>query len=417
MNINVSEIISKSKITIMFQPVISANSKKIVGYEALARGIDEKEKLIQPIDLFTAARSANLILELDRLCRLKALENFKLLYEQNKNILLFLNMDVSVLDMNGVLGSDFLFNNATNIGIPPQNIVIEFSEERVKDTKALKIFVTNYRNYGFLIALDNIGAANSNLDRFFMLRPEIIKIDRKIVESLDSNSYKQDIFKALADLSMKTGALVIAVGIETENEALSCLELGANMLQGFFFCEPKENSFEKALNKTAYIASSFREYITHKFKSKIAHEKIYDKILSTMTRLLSASPPEGFDDIIYKYVGCYPLMDCIYILKEDGIQVSDTVINPDKTFIRRAPLFSPSKAGTNHEGKEYFYYIKNMGLNKYITNPYISMLSGTLCITLSQAFRDITGDRYYLCIDISSSHVEDLEFNNHCSIN
>lgn len=413
---SITEIVTYSKITIYFQPIVSAKLKKIIGYEALVRGIGQGNSEIPPLELFSAAREKGNILELDRLCRLRALEAFKPLYEANKELLLFMNMDVSVLDLNGVLGSDFLFNTATNIGIPPQNIVIEFSEEKVKDTRALKTFVINYRNYGFVIALDNIGAANSNLDRFFMLRPDIVKIDRKIVASLDSNSYKQDIFKALSDLSMKTGALVTAVGVESEDEALSCLELGADMLQGFFFCEPVPHSFERAANKIAYISSSFREYITHKFKSKSAHEKIYDKILNTMTRLLSAALPEGFDDIITKYVMCYPLMECIYILKDDGIQISNTAVNPDKSFSRKGPLFSPSKPGTSHEGKEYFYFIKNMGLNKYITTPYISMSSGNMCITIAQAFRDISGDRFYLCIDISSTHTEDLELNNHCDI-
>ena len=95
------------------------------------------------------------------------------------------------------------------------------------------------RQRGFLVVLDDVGAGHSNLDRIPLIRPDIIKIDRSLITGVDADFYKQETFKSLVSLSRRIGALVVAEGIETEREAVAALELGADLLQGYFLGRPQ----------------------------------------------------------------------------------------------------------------------------------------------------------------------------------
>jgi len=100
-------------------------------------------------------------------------------------------------------------------------------------------------------------------------------------------------------------------------------------------------------------------------------------------------------EIIQKYT----IIECIYIINEDGTQVTETFCNQVK-IIKNGKIYGPAKKGTEHSLKDYYYYLVSTGSKKYTTDPYISLASGNLCITISSQFEDVNGNRFILCIDI-----------------
>jgi len=92
-HIELKKIISRKKISTVFQPIICLSDGNIIGYEALSRG-PENSILQSPIKLFNAAETYNMNWELELLCRTKALENAHFL---EKNKLLFINVDPLIL--------------------------------------------------------------------------------------------------------------------------------------------------------------------------------------------------------------------------------------------------------------------------------------------------------------------------------
>ena len=132
-------------------------------------------------------------------------------------------------------------------GINPRNVVIEISEINVLSNAVLKRFVDTYRQYGFMVALDDVGTGFSNMDRILLVRPDIIKIDISLVRNIHLDFYKQGVFKSLVILANKIGALVIAEGVEVEEEAIQVLRLGSHMIQGFHLSLPGELLDETAL--------------------------------------------------------------------------------------------------------------------------------------------------------------------------
>ena len=74
-----------------------------------------------------------------------------------------------------------------------------------------------------------------------MIKPDILKLDRSLVTSIESDYHHQETFKSLVQLTRRIGAIVVAEGIETQAQAMVALELG-DLLQGFFLGHPQDAS-------------------------------------------------------------------------------------------------------------------------------------------------------------------------------
>ncbi|KPU42564.1 putative EAL-domain containing protein YkuI [Oxobacter pfennigii] len=398
---NIIDIINQKKLKVQFQPIVSINQKRICGLEGLIRGINIKNnEIIEPEMLFYAAAEINLIIELDRVCREKVLEAFKDIYDKNKDMLLFLNIDASILEK--VVGSEYLINQVKRQSINPGSIVIEINESKVKDTNALKRFIDTYRKLGFLIALDDVGAGFSNLDRIPVARPDIIKIDISLIRSIYDNYYKQEIFRSLNTLSNKIGALVIAEGVETEEEAIEVMELGGNMIQGYYFSKPISINNELPAfihDRIEDLADNFKVHMDKAIKKDRQDEKRILSAINNTIKRLKSTPMAEFHRKLIERLKENENVECLYVLDEKGIQVSETICSyyGEDTNM----FFQPAEIGTDHSMKKYYYYLHDAGLGKYLTEPYISLATGSLCVTFSKPFKNIENKKYILCMDFN----------------
>ena len=185
----VASVIDSGDIYVDFQPIFSLNTKKVIGMEALSRGVYEGE-IVSPYFMFTYARENGVVLKLDRLCREKAMKAFS---SQSSEAMLFINFETSVLN-EVISGTGEILRTAEENRLSSRNIVIELNESLVKDNANLLKFVDFYRSRGFLIALDNVGTGFDTLNRIRLVNPDIIKIDKMIVTGIESNNYNQEEF-------------------------------------------------------------------------------------------------------------------------------------------------------------------------------------------------------------------------------
>ena len=398
---DINDIVANEKLTVHFQPVVSVSRQKVIGLEGLIRGTDTTHSgLISPSALFDAANKEGSTLALDRICREKVIETFSALYDSHKDKLLFLNLDASILDK--AAGSNYLTKQVKKYKIDPRNIVIEINETKVQDTDALKNFVDTYRKSGFMVALDDVGTGFPNMDRILLVKPDIIKIDISLVRNIDSDYCKQGVMKSLVNLSNRIGTLVIAEGVETEEEAIQILRLGGHMIQGYYFAQSQEISEDADIfsnEKAVMLSMRFNRCM----KNKIAEEREKDRKLngivnSSIRELARVSDPE-FGSVLLNIIWDNKIIECAYILDEHGIQISNTICLLDQKEIKRNLIFYSAKKGTDHSMERYYYPLVSARLNKYITEPYVSLASGSLCITASKFFTNIERKKYILCMD------------------
>ncbi|SFR62620.1 methyl-accepting chemotaxis protein [Anaeromicropila populeti] len=109
---------------------------------------------------------------------------------------------------------------------------------------------------------------------------------------------------------------------------------------------------------------------------------------------------EEFNKTLEKVIEKQDMIECIYIIGENGLQISETVMNPkiDQSVLGE---FTPALPGQDHSNKKYF--MKGLRLNGavYDSFRYISGATGNLCKTFAKVFTLKTGQRYVLCVDIN----------------
>ena len=232
-----TEIIKNEMITTVFQPVFDFGNKTILGYEALSRG-PENSALESPEALFKLASVEQKISELELLCRKKAIVNFANLKLEGK---LLLNVSPNVL-LDPAHPKGETLNLLAQNGLATNRVIIEVTEqEKVDDDALFKQTIQHYRELGFAIAIDDLGAGYSGLKQWSELLPDIVKIDRYFIDRCDQSFVKKIFLKMIIELAKETGTQVIAEGIERGEELLLLKTLGINLMQGYLLQRPDKS--------------------------------------------------------------------------------------------------------------------------------------------------------------------------------
>jgi EAL domain-containing protein (putative c-di-GMP-specific phosphodiesterase class I) len=392
----IQNLIDNNKIKIFFQPIVSIKDKRIFSFEALTRAYDENNEIISPMYLFEQARKENLSNTLDSYVRELAIEKFQDFYNKDKNILLFLNFESSIIDSDE---TDNFIDVVTKNNINPSNIVIEIKEDSVKDNLSLVKFVKKYRELGFIIAIDDFGTGYSSFDRLSLIKPDIVKVDRSIIYDIDKNFIHSEILKAISNMCHKIGAIVLAEGVESKDEILNCLKKDIDIYQGFYFSKPKDdinkNKQNDILSLVNNIGNEYKQIVKkhmHKKQSLLENSKNLTK------QVLSVLKPDNIEykNEIEKLILNNKKLEAIYIIDyTNGLQIGKTIIQAEKKA-----LFNPTKNGHDHSLKEYYYIAKESLRGDYLSGKYISKASGNICRTYSSKIKS-ENSNYIVCMDIT----------------
>ncbi len=124
-------------------------------------------------------------------------------------------------------------------------LVVEITEhERVLNYPRLAARLAGLRGRGAKIAVDDMGAGHASLSHLIELKPDFIKLDRKLVTGLDLEPGKHALVRNMLRLSHDLGASLIAEGIETMGELMALRELGVPLGQGYFLGRPTVDTDE-----------------------------------------------------------------------------------------------------------------------------------------------------------------------------
>jgi EAL domain-containing protein (putative c-di-GMP-specific phosphodiesterase class I)/GGDEF domain-containing protein len=210
-----------------YHPIVIASTHEIFGYEALARG--QKRTLRSPEVMFDVAAEADLIWELSRLCRARALEGMSTRLAPGQ--LLFINVDPH----------DFSDPAFTEQEVAePSRVVIEITERTaIKDYPKFRERLKAFRDMGYRFAVDDAGSGYAGLGSIANLEPDFIKLDISLINAIDTNFIKQNLVQTMVHFANDHGAKVIAEGVERAEEFKTVQDLGVHLVQGFFLHRPQ----------------------------------------------------------------------------------------------------------------------------------------------------------------------------------
>jgi EAL domain-containing protein (putative c-di-GMP-specific phosphodiesterase class I) len=218
------EELGLSDVRTVYQPVVDLRDGRVVGYEALVRGGPGNE-LRSPAELFEHARAVDQVAEFDAALRAAAVRGFEL--DGAGPFALFLNA-----------AAETLGDAAEPIPSTPHTVVIEITEGAlIANPDALLHALTRFRTHGWGVAIDDVGADSRSLALMPLLYPDIIKLDLRRLHEREPADVAR-IVGAVGAESERRQALVLAEGIDSEEELATARAFGATLGQGFLLGEP-----------------------------------------------------------------------------------------------------------------------------------------------------------------------------------
>ncbi|HEX5072901.1 MAG TPA: EAL domain-containing protein [Gemmatimonadaceae bacterium] len=216
-------------------PILVADTRQVYGYEALARGT--LRTLRSPEIMFEVAAEADLLWELGRLCRSKAIEAMR--ERLTRGEFLFLNVDPHDF-------ADPEFSQLDREVADPSRVVIEITERTaIKDYPKFRERLKALRERGYRFAVDDAGSGYAGLGSIANLEPDFIKLDISLINCIDTNFIKQNLVETMVRFANDQGAKVIAEGVERAEEYETVKGLGVHLVQGFFLHRPSENAVSR----------------------------------------------------------------------------------------------------------------------------------------------------------------------------
>jgi EAL domain-containing protein (putative c-di-GMP-specific phosphodiesterase class I)/GGDEF domain-containing protein len=232
----VQELLLGDQVRTVFQPVVDLRDNSVLGWEALSRGPSGTDQHA-PLNMFEAAAQANLVFELDRHCRHTALASARNLPKEAK---LFVNMFPSSMydpDFQG----QALIEMLEKQGLGPGKIVLEISEKyAIENYTHFVDALKNFTDMGFEVAVDDIGAGYSGLEKIAHLNPRYLKLDMQLVKDIDVSYIRREMTRAVKAFATKADSQVIAEGIERDGELEVVQEMGIEYGQGWLLGRPSD---------------------------------------------------------------------------------------------------------------------------------------------------------------------------------
>ena len=222
----VLEVLAGDAFDIAYQPIFALGEGRPRGFEALCRFRGEPRRT--PDLWFAEAAEVGLGPELEVAVILRALEALPLLPEGT-----YLSVNASP----GTVAAGALAPVLE--GLPPGRILLEVTEHvAVADYEALLAELARLRACGIRLAIDDAGAGYSGLQHILRLRPDVIKLDMSLTRGVDADASRQSLAAAMVHFAGKTGARIVAEGIETAEELAGLAALGVHDGQGYLLGRP-----------------------------------------------------------------------------------------------------------------------------------------------------------------------------------
>ena len=223
-----------------YQPIFGFDADKgdwhLTGFEGLVRPFIKNNPV--EVSEFFAAVDADDRLFIECMCAALHIRAYKAVKPENKT--LFINIDVSKFPTVEALETEvfFMFSQLPKHNLNRDRVVFEILETEVLEKQVMVRICEMFRNNGFRFALDDFGTQHSNIERFLLVRPDIVKLDRTLFHNFCKVAETEKLIRALISAFRSNGSKILMEGIETQVEASLAADMQIDMMQGFGLQRP-----------------------------------------------------------------------------------------------------------------------------------------------------------------------------------
>jgi len=239
----------RQELRIHYQPIVSLESGRLTGFEALVRWQHPERGLILPAEFIPIATETGLSISMDWWVLAQACRQIRVWQEQFPDNL---PLTISVNLCSQHFSQPNLISHIDQIlqetGLDAQSLKMEITENVImENAESANITLEQLRSLGIELSIDDFGTGYSSLGRLHHFPINILKIDRSFVSSIGVDQGNLEITETILTLAQKLGLDVTAEGVETKEQLAQLRKLKCKYGQGYFFSQPLDTSAAEAL--------------------------------------------------------------------------------------------------------------------------------------------------------------------------
>lgn len=237
--------IEAGEMTPIYQPIMDASGRRIVGVEALVRWQRADASLVPPAQFIPLAEGAGLIARIGELVLRRACLDTR----DWGRLTVAINVSPMQIQSEGFAAG--MLAILAELDFPPARLVVEITESALLgDDPVVHRQIAALRAAGIAIALDDFGTGFASLSYLRRFRFDELKIDKSFTEGVDSSTDAAAIVEATVSMALALGMKVVAEGVERVEQHRFLVSAGVHYMQGYLFGRP-----QRAAEITARLAA------------------------------------------------------------------------------------------------------------------------------------------------------------------
>jgi len=243
------QAVERQQFVMHYQPIVSLDDSRIVGFEGLVRWLHPERGLVRPSRFIGVAEETGLIVPLgwwvlEQACR--HAREWQRVVPMTPPLYVSLNVSGKV-----VMQSD-MFDRVVAIlqetGLPPSSLRLEITENVIMDHGELALQkLAQFHRLGVQFSVDDFGTGYSSLSYLQRFSYDTLKIDRSFIAGMGTTGDAAAIVKTIVALANMLNINVVAEGVETSAQLEKLREIGCSHAQGFLFSRPVDRSAAQAM--------------------------------------------------------------------------------------------------------------------------------------------------------------------------
>jgi len=250
----------RGELFVDYQPIVSLQSRTLIGFEALVRWRHPECGLVPPKDFIPVAEETGQILTIGQVVLESACRQVRYWQENYPAVPpLFVSVNLSVKQFNQPGLVENIAQLLQDFELPPRCLKLEITESVFTDNiEAAVGLLTQLRNLGVQLSIDDFGTGYSSLSYLQRFPIDTLKIDRSFVMQMMENEQNLAIVRTIVALAQNLGMDVVAEGVETEDQLMLLRKLECENGQGFLFSMPlrdvQVDQFIASCNFEAFVS-------------------------------------------------------------------------------------------------------------------------------------------------------------------
>ena len=229
--------VDREELHVAYQPLLSLETGRIDGVEALLRWHSPTLGAVSPADFIPIAEDTGTIVELGGWVLERACRDLHEIAGDDGHVKVSVNVSVHQLRHPGFL--DIVKTALMATDLDPARLQVEVTESMFAVPAEVTPKLNALRELGVSIALDDVGTGYSSLGQLATLPIDVIKLDRTLLAQREEDGDAADrIFTSIAALGRSLGLEVVAEGVETEEQSAVARRAGCTHEQGFLRSRP-----------------------------------------------------------------------------------------------------------------------------------------------------------------------------------